>query len=150
MEQIEDRLILSSLHWRVRLRSCFLCRSSRGVPPLIDTAYRQPGSGRAHRFSPCDKIIFHRKFADLGVKVFDLAVLFSAFLTLSEKHPGHAFYRLPFPRAHLRWVQLPLGRDLLHRLVPAQRLKRHSRFKLVSQIPSLRHSRIHSFGLDTS
>ena len=59
--------------------------------------------------------------------------MFSAFLTLTEKHPGHAFYRLPFPRAHLRWVQLPLGHDLLHRLVPAQRLKRHSNFKLVSQ-----------------
>jgi hypothetical protein len=26
--------------------------------PLIDTAYRLPGSGRAHRFSPCDKKSF--------------------------------------------------------------------------------------------
>ena len=84
------------------------------------------------------------------MQVFDLADHVLSLFDLDLKHPGHAFYRLPFPRAHLRWVQLPLGRDLLHRLVPAQRLKRHSRFKLVSQIPSLRHSRIHSFGLDTS
>jgi hypothetical protein len=38
---------------------------------------------------------------------------------------------LPFPRAHLRWMQLPLGSDLLNRLVSAQRLKRHSSLKLV-------------------
>ena len=31
---------------------------SGGVPPLIDTTYRLPGSGQAHRFSPCDKNSF--------------------------------------------------------------------------------------------
>jgi hypothetical protein len=38
---------------------------------------------------------------------------------------------LPFPRAHLRWVELTLGRDLLNRLVTAQHLKRNSSLKLV-------------------
>ena len=101
------------------------------------------------------------------MQVFDLADHVLSLFDLDLKHPGHAFYRLPCPRAHLRWVQLPLGHDLLHslgsctalapaqpwlphNLVFAQRLKRHSRFKLVSKIPSLRHSRIHSFGLDAS
>jgi hypothetical protein len=50
------------------------------------------------------------------VQVFDLADHVLSLFDLDLKHPGHAFYRLPCPRAHLRWVQLPLGRDLLHSL----------------------------------
>jgi len=50
------------------------------------------------------------------VQVFDLAVHVLSLFDLDLKHPGHAFYRLPCPRTHLRWVQLPLGRDLLHSL----------------------------------
>jgi hypothetical protein len=90
------------------------------------------------------------------VQVFDLADHVLSLFDLDLKHPGHAFYRLPCPRAHLRWVQLPLGRDLLnslgsctalapaqpwlpHSLVFAQRLKRHSSLEIVSKVPSLRH-----------
>jgi hypothetical protein len=51
------------------------------------------------------------------VQVFDLADHVLSLFDLDLKHPGHAFYRLPCPRAHLRWVQLPLGHDLLHNLV---------------------------------
>jgi hypothetical protein len=43
-------------------------------------------------------------------------------------------------------VELPLGRNLLKRLVTAQRFKRYSGLKVVGKIPSLRHFRIHSFG----
>ena len=50
------------------------------------------------------------------MQVFDLAVHVLSLFDLDLKHLGHAFYRLPFPRAHLRWVQLPLGRDLLNSL----------------------------------
>jgi hypothetical protein len=46
-------------------------------------------------------------------------------------HVSHAFYRLPFPCAHLRWVELALDCNLLNRPVSAQRLKRHSGLKLV-------------------
>ncbi|MFT5342588.1 MAG: hypothetical protein ACI9BH_001802, partial [Paracoccaceae bacterium] len=35
-------------------------------------------------------------------------------------------------------------------LVTAQRFKRHSGFKLACKTPFLYHSRIHSFGLNTS
>jgi len=65
------------------------------------------------------------------VKLFDLAVLVLSFLNLLRKNTCHAFDRLLFPRAHLRWVELPLGRDLFNRLVTAQRLKRSSSLKLV-------------------
>ena len=50
------------------------------------------------------------------MQVFDLADHVLSLFDLDLKHPGHAFYRLPCPRAHLRWVQLPLGLDLLHSL----------------------------------
>ena len=50
------------------------------------------------------------------MQVFDLADHVLSLFDLDLKHPGHAFYRLPCPRAHLRWVQLPLGRDLLNSL----------------------------------
>ena len=90
------------------------------------------------------------------MQVFDLADHDLSLFDLDLKHPGHAFYRMPCPRAHLRWVQLPLGRDLLnslgsctalapaqpclpHSLVFAQRLKRHSSLEIVSKVPSLRH-----------
>jgi ABC-type dipeptide/oligopeptide/nickel transport system ATPase subunit len=52
-------------------------------------------------------------------------------------------FRLSLPRANLRRVQLTFGSDLLDRLIPAQGLK------LIWKIPALRHSRIHSFVLDT-
>jgi hypothetical protein len=66
------------------------------------------------------------------VQVFDLADHVLSLFDLDLKHPGHAFYRMPCPRAHLRWVQLPLGRDLLHSLgsctalAPAQPWLPHS------------------------
>ena len=68
---------------------CSLYGSSRGVPPLINTAYRLPGSGRAHRFSPCDKKSFST--ASWPILVWSSLIspsLFSAFLTLSEKTPA--------------------------------------------------------------
>ena len=90
------------------------------------------------------------------MQVFDLADHVLSLFDLDLKHPGHAFYRLPCPRAHLRWVQLPLGHDLLHSLgsctalAPAQRLKRLSSLEIVSKVPSLRHLCIHSLVVDTS
>ena len=65
------------------------------------------------------------------MKLFDLAVLILSLLDLVRENTGHAFNRLPFPRAHLRWVQLAFGGDLLDRLVSAQSLKRHSSLKLI-------------------
>ena len=64
------------------------------------------------------------------MKLFDLTVFVLSLFDLVRKDIDHAFNCLPFPRAHLRWVQLTLGCDLLHRLVTAQRLKRYSRFNL--------------------
>jgi len=68
---------------------------------------------------------------NLGVQVFDLAVLALGFLDLVRENTCHAFDRLPLPRAHLRWVKLLLGCYFLNRLVTAQRFKRHSSFNLV-------------------
>ena len=65
------------------------------------------------------------------MKLFDLAVLVLSVLNLVRENTCHAFDRLPFPCAHLRWVELPLGRDLVNRLITAQRLKRNSSLKLV-------------------
>jgi hypothetical protein len=62
----------------------------------------------------------------------------------------HAFDRLSFPSAHILWMELPFGRNLLNGLATAQRLKRESSFKPVWKILSPCHSRIHSFGWDTS
>ena len=59
VEQIEDRLILSCLHWRVRLRSIFSLRIIPRRSPshryCVSTAGQWTGSGRAHHSSPCDK-----------------------------------------------------------------------------------------------
>ena len=65
------------------------------------------------------------------MKLFDLAVLVLSVLNRVRENTCHAFDRLPFSRAHQRWVEMRLGRDLVNRLVTAQRLKRHSSFKLV-------------------
>jgi len=73
----------------------------------------------------------HHELADLGVKLLDLTDLILSFFDFTQEHLGHAFDRLPFPRAHLRWVVPPLGCDLLHRPVTTQRFKRHSSLKLV-------------------
>jgi hypothetical protein len=48
------------------------------------------------------KIIFDRQLADLGVKLFDFAVLILSFLNFFRENTCHAFDLLPFPRAHLR------------------------------------------------
>jgi CRISPR/Cas system endoribonuclease Cas6 (RAMP superfamily) len=80
------------------------------------------------------------------VEIFNLNVLVLSFFNLVGKNPSHAFDCPSFPRAHLRWVELPLGRNLLKRLVTAQRFKRYSGLKVIGKIPSLCHSRIHSFG----
>jgi hypothetical protein len=84
------------------------------------------------------------------VGLFDLAILVLSLFDLVGKNPSHAFDYPSFPCAHLRWVVLPLGRNLLNRLVSVQRLKRYSGLKSVWKTPSLCHSRIHSFVLDTS
>ena len=77
------------------------------------------------------KIILHRKLSNLGVKLFDLAVFGLSLFDLVRENACHTFNRLPFPLAHLRWVELALGWDLLNRLVTAQRLKCYSSFKLI-------------------
>ena len=73
----------------------------------------------------------HRQLTNLGMQLFDLAVPILSLFNLVRENACHAFDRLTFPCAHLRWVELPLGRNLLNRLVTAQRLKRHCSFKLV-------------------
>ena len=103
---------------------------------------------RRSRVSP--HTILHRELANLGVKLFDLAVIIPSLFDFIRDHPGHASNRLSFQRDHLRWVELPLGCDLLHRLVTAQRFKRHSSLKLVGKVMSFCHSRIYSLGLDIS
>ena len=81
------------------------------------------------RVSP--RTIFQRQLTNLGIKLFDLAVFVLSLFDFFRENAGHAFNRLPLPRAYLRSVQLPIGRDLLHRLVTKRRLKRHSSLKLV-------------------
>ncbi|AGI69441.1 hypothetical protein OAN307_c40200 [Octadecabacter antarcticus 307] len=56
------------------------------------------------------------------MQLFNLTGLVLSLFDLVGKNPGHAFDRLSFPCAHLGWVELPLGRNLLNRLVTAQRL----------------------------
>ena len=65
-----------------------VCGSSCGVPPLIDTAYRQPGSGRAHRFSPCDKSFSTASLPIFACRSLISPTMFSAFLTLTENTPA--------------------------------------------------------------
>lgn len=58
------------------------------------------------------------------MQIFDLAVLVLSFLDLVRENTCNPPNHLPFPRAHLRRVKLPLGCNLLDRLVTTQRLKR--------------------------
>jgi hypothetical protein len=48
------------------------------------------------------KVIFHRKLTNLGVKLFDLAVFVLSLSNLVRETACHAFNRLPFSRVHLR------------------------------------------------
>ena len=65
------------------------------------------------------------------MKILDLPFLILSLLHFVRENPSQPFNRLPFSCAHLCWVELPLGRNLLNRLIPAQCLKRHCCFKLV-------------------
>jgi hypothetical protein len=58
------------------------------------------------------------------MQVIDLAFVVLGFLDLIREVACHALDRLPFPRTHLRLVELARGCNLLNRLVTAQRLKR--------------------------
>jgi hypothetical protein len=69
---------------------------------------------------------------------------------LVRKHARQAVNRLPFLCRNLRWVDLMLGRNLLRRLVCAQRLKRNHGLKLIRKTASRRHFCILSSMLDTS
>ena len=121
---------------------CCICGLSRGVPPLIDDEREVDGltaSALAAKLGePClqrgpvsPRTIFHRQLTNIGVHLFDLTGLVLGFFNLIRENACHTFNHLPFPLAHLRWVELALGWDLLNRLVTAQRLKCHSSFKLV-------------------
>ena len=90
MYQLNRRLIKAD--GRVRLRSVFSLRiMSRRSLGLIASAL-------------VTKIILHRKLSNLGVKLFDLAVFDLSLFDLVRENACHAFNRLPFPRAHLRWM----------------------------------------------
>jgi hypothetical protein len=82
------------------------------------------------------KIVFDRQLADLGMKLFDLNFVFFSFVVFSSpdlirKHARQAIDRLPFPRRHLRRMNLMLGYYLLRCVISTKRLKRHRSFKLV-------------------
>jgi len=77
------------------------------------------------------KIILYCQLTNLGVQLLYLAVLVLSIFDFVGKNACRAFDCLPFPWAHLLWVELPLGRNILNRLVTTQHLKRHSSFELV-------------------
>ena len=76
------------------------------------------------------KNILHCELADPRVKLFGLAVLVTSLLNLA-KNISHAFNRLLFSCADLRWARWALGRNLLDRLVFAQHLTRYSSLKRI-------------------
>ena len=51
------------------------------------------------------------------MKILDLPFLILSLLHFVRENPSQPFNRLPFPCAHLCWVELPLGRNLLNRLI---------------------------------
>src|SRR5271170_6064303 len=84
------------------------------------------------------KIPFHNKLTDLGVKLGDLAIPALVSLgALLVKYLGELLDRLALPGRNLSEVQLVLGRQLCHRLVTLDRLKCHLGFEL-SRKPSPR------------
>jgi hypothetical protein len=54
-----------------------------------------------------------------AVELLDLAVIALSFFNLVGKNARQPINRLPFSRAHLHWVELPLGCNLSNRLVTA-------------------------------
>src|ERR1700685_337937 len=84
------------------------------------------------------KIPFHNKLTDLGVKLGDLAIpTLLALGALFGKYLGELLNRLALPGRNLRRMQFVLGRQLRNRLVTLDRLKRHLGFEL-SRKPSPR------------
>src|SRR5579862_721183 len=84
------------------------------------------------------KIPLHYKLADLGVKLGDLAIpALLALDALVVKHLGQLLDRLALPRCNLGRVQFVLARQIGHRLMALDRLKRHLGFEL-SRKPSPR------------
>src|SRR5690606_926212 len=51
-----------------------------------------------------------------------------------RKHTGQTASRLAFPRRHLRWMDLVLGRNLLRGPVSAERFKRNRGVKLIRKL----------------
>ena len=77
------------------------------------------------------KIPFHNKLADLGVKLGDLAIpALLALAPLVVEHPGQLLDRLTLPRRNLRRVQLVLARQFRNRLVALDRFQRYLGFEL--------------------
>src|SRR5271154_3322883 len=77
------------------------------------------------------KIPFHNKLTDLGVKLRQLgvAVLFARVALLVE-YLGEFLDRLALPGRNLGRMQLVLGRQLRNRRIALDRLKRHLGFEL--------------------
>ena len=76
-----------------------------------------PGSGRAQRLSSYDK----KSFLTAGVQIFDIAIFTFSPLDLVRKTPRPRLKSPAFPFAHLRWVKLALGYNLLDWLVATRR-----------------------------
>ena len=72
---------------------------------------------RAHRFSPCKKIVFDRQFPNFRVKFFDLSLIILIPPFLIGKHPGKPINGLPFPCSHLPRMNLVLRCNLLRCIV---------------------------------
>jgi hypothetical protein len=110
-----DGLTSVNSPWRNNLSSALVTKDHS--PPLTD-----------------QHLLSHMQTCAAGqraVQLLNLAVLVRSFFNLVRENACHTFNRMPFLRAHLRWVELPLGRNLLNRLVTAQRLERHCSFKSV-------------------
>ena len=96
-----------------------ISRRSNGLVASRDIAAQYPAGNTSALVT---KIISCRALACLGVKLFDLAVLVPSLLDPVRENTGPLAVSTCSPA---------FGRDLLHRLVPAQSLKRHSSFELI-------------------
>ena len=98
---------------------CFLYRSSRGV---------QTGSSPQPERQ---QIIFDRQLADLGAELFELAVLVLSFLNLAREKPAMPSIACRFQVLTCVGWGWRLAAISCTVLSPRQRLKRHSRLKLI-------------------
>ena len=145
-----DPLAASALGFpRSRPGACNRARSARSTANGIDDSISVPGQGASpspgarpgSSTGPSgQKIQLHRQFADLGVKLTNLAFMIPppAFHTVREDL-AKPFHRLALPCAHLVRMNLVLRGNLLQRPIAPKRFQRDLRFQLPRTPASLRH-----------